>query len=92
MPDDWLDCWGTIFAKRNALPNATAYHQDMPDRPRRIDWEWEEIVLACDLVATIASISSALEILAFESCQACCSECRCTPSKPGCQTSATPLA
>jgi hypothetical protein len=39
------------FAKRNALPNATAYHQDMPDGPRRIDWEWEEIVLACDLVA-----------------------------------------
>jgi 5-methylcytosine-specific restriction protein A len=38
-------------AKRNALPNATAYHQDMPDGPRRIDWEWEEIVLACDLVA-----------------------------------------
>ena len=23
----------------------------MPDGPRRIDWEWEEIVLACDLVA-----------------------------------------
>jgi hypothetical protein len=38
-------------AKRNALPNATAYHRDMPDGPRRIDWEWEEIVLACDLVA-----------------------------------------
>src|ERR1700730_8960650 len=23
----------------------------MPDGPHRIDWEWEEIVLACDLVA-----------------------------------------
>ena len=23
----------------------------MPDVPRRLDWEWEEIVLACDLVA-----------------------------------------
>ena len=41
-------------AKRNALLNATAYHRDMPDGPdgpHRIDWEWEEIVLACDLVA-----------------------------------------
>lgn len=41
---------GDLVAKRNALPNATAYHRDMSDRARRIDWEWEEIVLACDLV------------------------------------------
>ena len=42
---------GRPVAKRNTLPNATAYHQDMADGPHRIDWEWEEIVLACDLVA-----------------------------------------
>jgi 5-methylcytosine-specific restriction protein A len=38
------------------LPNATrcqtaVYDQGMPDGPYRIDWEWEEILLACDLVA-----------------------------------------
>jgi 5-methylcytosine-specific restriction enzyme A len=38
-------------AKRNALLNATAYHRDMPEGPHNINWEWEELVLACDLVA-----------------------------------------
>jgi 5-methylcytosine-specific restriction enzyme A len=34
------------------LPNATAYHWRMPGAGRRNpDWEWDEIVLACDLVA-----------------------------------------
>jgi hypothetical protein len=47
----WLDRWEQPVAKRNALTNATPYHRDMPDGPHRIDWEWEEIVLACDLVA-----------------------------------------
>lgn len=43
-------------SQRNMLPNATYcqtqdYHRNMPEGPRRLDWEWEEIVLACDLVA-----------------------------------------
>ena len=34
------------------LPYATAYHWRMPGAGRRNpDWEWDEIVLACDLVA-----------------------------------------
>jgi 5-methylcytosine-specific restriction protein A len=34
------------------LPYATAYHGRMPGAGRRNpDWEWDEIVLACDLVA-----------------------------------------
>jgi hypothetical protein len=33
------------------LPNATAYHWRMPEVSRRNpDWEWDEIVPACDLV------------------------------------------
>ena len=34
------------------LPLANAYHWHMQDQGRRApDWEWDEIVLACDLVA-----------------------------------------
>lgn len=34
------------------MPYATAYHWHMPGAGRRNpDWEWDEIVLACDLVA-----------------------------------------
>jgi 5-methylcytosine-specific restriction enzyme A len=34
------------------LPSATAYHWAMSGQGRRApDWEWEEIMLACDLVA-----------------------------------------
>jgi hypothetical protein len=46
----WLGCRGCQPVANATLPNATAYHRDMPDGPHRIDWEWEEIVLACDLV------------------------------------------
>ena len=48
-----LDVVTTERAVIDALvpPKLTAYHRDMPDGAHRIDWEWEEIVLVCDLVA-----------------------------------------
>jgi hypothetical protein len=34
------------------LPYATAYHRHAPGaRRRNPDWEWDEILLACDLAA-----------------------------------------
>lgn len=39
-----FSCQTQRVAKRNG------YHRNMPDGPRRVKWEWEEIVLACDLV------------------------------------------
>jgi predicted HNH restriction endonuclease len=41
-----------ILLRLATLPYATAYHWRMPGAGRRNpDWEWDEIVLACDLVA-----------------------------------------
>jgi 5-methylcytosine-specific restriction protein A len=64
----------------------------MPDGPHRIDWEWEEIVLACDLVAQnawrqldandprVRELSDMLQRMSMH------------PSKTACQAFATPLA
>ena len=41
----------TTCCQTQRVAERNAYHRDMPDGPHRIDWGWEEIVLACDLVA-----------------------------------------
>jgi hypothetical protein len=51
VPDARPEAGWAICCQTQRVAKRNRYHRDMPDVPHRIDWEWEEIVLACDLVA-----------------------------------------
>ena len=71
VPDGLAELLADTCCQTQRVAKRNRYHREMPDGPHRIDWEWEEIVLACDLVAQNGWPSSTSVILTFKSCPAC---------------------